>query len=236
MAADPGDEAVDADEVDAGRAGAPLRRRGRVLLAMAVLLAVATVAGVAALWSSRADLASEIDRRDDVDAVAGRFAEALLTYDHDDLAASRDAVTDLATDRFAAEYADAFDTGLGVQIEALEAVSSATVREVFVARSEGDTARAIVIADSEIVSSAGSRGAVGTYLDMTLVRLDGRWRVDDVTSVANTGSRLDPVPGSPADVPELEETEETDQGGDPEATTTTDATATTDATTTTEAP
>jgi Mce-associated membrane protein len=206
VAADPGDEAVDADEANAGREGATRpRRRDRVLLALAVLVAIAVVAGVGALWSSRADLRSEIDRRDEVAAVAGRFAEALLTYDHEDLVASRDAVTDLATDRFAAEYADAFDAGLGVQIESLEAVSSATVREVFVARSDGDTARAIVIADSEIVSSAGSRGTVGTYLDMTLVRLDGRWRVDDVTSVANTGSRLDPVPGSDADGAGLDE-------------------------------
>lgn len=216
MAADPGDEAVDTDEVDAGRAStAPPRRRGRVVLALAVLVAIAAVAGIAALWTSRADLRREVDRRDEVAAVAGRFAEALLTYDHEDLVASRDAVTDLATDRFAAEYADAFDAGLGGQIESLEAVSSATVREVFVARSDGDTARAIVIADSEIVSSAGSRGAVGTYLDMTLVRLDGRWRVDDVTSVANAGSRLDPVPGSAADADD----------GEPAATSTSTTTA-----------
>jgi Mce-associated membrane protein len=199
VAADPGDDTVDAEEADAARASAPRRRRGRVLLALAVLVAIAAVAGIAALWTSRADLRSEVDRRDEVASVAGRFAEALLTYDHEDLVASRDAVTDLATDRFAAEYVDAFNAGLGVQIEALEAVSSATVREVFVARFVGNTARAIVIADSEIVSSAGSRGAVGTYLDMTLVRLDGQWRVDDVTSVANAGSRLDPVPGSDAD-------------------------------------
>src|SRR5690606_22552167 len=74
--------------------------------------------------------------------------------------------------------------------------SEATIREVFVSRSTGDTARAVVIADTEIVSAAGSRATVGTYLDISLVRLDGRWQVDDVTSVANAGSRLAPVPGA----------------------------------------
>ncbi len=160
------------------------------------LLALGALVSAAALWSSRADLQGEADRRDEVATVAGRFAEVLLSYDHEDLDSSRQAVRDLATPDFADEYVDAFGAGLGGQIESLEASSSATIREVFVSQSTGDTARAVVIADSEILSAAGSRATVGTYLDITLVRLDGRWQVDDVTSVANAGSRIDPVPGA----------------------------------------
>lgn len=165
-----------------------------MVLVLLVLVALGAIASAGALWSSRADLQADIDRQDEIASVAGRFAEVLLTYDHEDLEASRDAVRDLATADFADEYAGAFDAGLGGQIESLEATSTSTIREVFVSRATGDTARAIVIADSEIQSEAGSRATVGTYLDISLVRLDGRWQVDDVTSVANAGSRLTPVP------------------------------------------
>jgi hypothetical protein len=169
-----------------------------VLTVVLALVALGAIVVAAALWTSRADLQDDADRVDDVATVAGRFAEVLLTYDHADLDGSRETVRELATPDFAAEYVEAFDAGLGGQIETLEATSSATIREVFVSRSTGDTARAVVIADSEILSAAGSRATVGTYLDISLVRLDGRWQVDDVTSVANAGSRLSPVPGSDA--------------------------------------
>ena len=166
-----------------------------MLVVVLGLVALGAIVTAAALWTSRADLQDEVDRRDEVAAIAGRFAEVLLSYDHEDLDDSRRAVRDLATADFADEYVEAFDAGLGGQIESLEATSSARIREVFVSSSTGDTARAVVIADSEILSAAGSRATVGTYLDITLVRLDGRWQVDDVTSVANAGSRLSPVPG-----------------------------------------
>lgn len=193
MAEDAGDEA------DEHRREQPPRRTGRVLVVVLALVALGAVVAAVSLWSSRADLQDDADRQDEVATVASRFAEVLLTYDHEDLEASREAMRELATADFATEYVDAFDAGLGGQIESLEATSSATIREVFVSRSTGDTARAVVIADSEILSAAGSRATVGTYLDITLVRLDGRWQVDDVTSVANAGSRLAPVPGSEAD-------------------------------------
>jgi Mce-associated membrane protein len=172
-----------------------------VLVVVLALIALGAVVTAGALWSSRSDLQRDADQRDEVASVAGRFAEVLLSYDHEDLDASVDAVRELATADFADEYAGAFDAGLGGQIETLEATSSARIREVFVASFTGDTTRAVVIADSDIVSDAGSRATVGTYLDITLIRLDGRWQVDDVTSVANAGSRLSPVPGS-GDEPE----------------------------------
>lgn len=211
MADDAGDEAA-----ESGRA--PTRRRtGRALVVVLALVALGAVTAALALWTSRADLQDDVDRRDEVASVAGRFAEALLSYDHEDLDASRREVRDLATSEFADEYVDAFDAGLGGQIESLEATSSATIREVFVSSSTGDTARAVVIADTEIESAAGSRATVGTYLDISLVRLDGRWQVDDVSSVANAGSRLAPVPGSDVD----EGAEEADPDADDAAPTST---------------
>ena len=193
MADDAGDEAAESER-------APSRRRtGRALAVVLALVALGAVVAAVSLWTSRADLQDDVDRRDEIASVAGRFAEALLSYDHEDLDASRSEVRDLATSEFADEYVDAFDAGLGGQIESLEATSSATIREVFVSSSTGDTARAVVIADTEIESDAGSRATVGTYLDISLVRLDGRWQVDDVSSVANAGSRLAPVPGSDVD-------------------------------------
>lgn len=215
MADDAGDEAAESER-------APARRRwARALVVVLALVALGAIVAAVSLWTSRADLQDDVDRRDEIASVAGRFAEALLSYDHEDLDASRREVRDLATSEFADEYVDAFDAGLGGQIESLEATSSATIREVFVSSSTGDTARAVVIADTEIESDAGSRATVGTYLDISLVRLDGRWQVDDVSSVANAGSRLAPVPGS--DVDEGAADDDPDADGTESTSTTTSA-------------
>lgn len=224
MADDAGDEAAEPGRAPEARRGSRVQK---ILLVLLALLALGAIVAAVSLWSSRADLQDDSARQDEVASVAARFAEVLLTYDHEDLDGSREAVRELATADFAAEYVDAFDAGLGGQIETLEATSSATIREVFVSRATGDTARAVVIADSEILSAAGSRATVGTYLDISMVRLDGRWQVDDVTSVANAGSRLAPVPGSDA---------EADEDADAEPAASTSTTTTSETTTTTTSP
>ena len=161
---------------------APPRRRWRlrVALLLVAILAVTSVTG----WRQTSALEADQRERREVATAASQFAEALLTYDAADLHGARDGVVARATERFAAEYNTAFDAALGPAITELGAASDATVQRVLVDEVIDGTASAIVIVDSTVSSTAGSRTTTGSYLDLGLVREDGRWLVDTVISVA----------------------------------------------------
>ena len=174
--------------------GAPSRPargpRPVALVALAVVLAVAVVT-IVVQWRHTADLdrrvrdlqSADATRRD-IASAAGSFGEALLSYDFSDLNAARERVLALATDAFGQQYTTAFTGGLDVAITKLQATSKATVDDVYVSDAIGDTAKAVVTLDSEVHSTAGTRRTVGSYLDLTLKRENGAWKVDTVTSVA----------------------------------------------------
>jgi Mce-associated membrane protein len=173
-----------ADEVRGAPAAEPPRRRWRRLAAVAAVVAVLAAVGVAvAQWQRADDLAAEADTRRAVATTAGEFAAALLSYDAAALDEARDRVTALATPGFAAEYTAAFDNGLRTVIDELDAVATATVRDVLVSDVSGATARAVVVADSSVTSAAGERDLRGSYLQLELERVDGRWRVAAATAV-----------------------------------------------------
>jgi Mce-associated membrane protein len=181
--------------------GAEVRRAGRagarvMVAGLVVLVAVAVLGG--AEWR-RADRLAGRDRvRRDVAHTAGSFGQALLSYDYADLGAARTRVLSLATDNFAQNYTSAFTNGLSAAITSVQARASGTVRKVYVADVNGDTADAVVTLDSEVHSSQGTRQVVGSYLAMTLQRIGGHWKVDTVTSIASSSDNLTPAPGASA--------------------------------------
>jgi Mce-associated membrane protein len=201
------DEVVDVGvALDVPLAPAPRPRRGWVLPVVLAVIALAAVGFGGFQWRHAHDLGDRESVRSEVGRVAGLFGEALLSYDYNDLATARDRVLAHATDRFGQEYTTAFTGGLETAITKLQATSTATVRDVYLADVERDTARAIVTLDSEVRSTAGTRRTVSSYLDMALVHQNGQWKVDSVTSVAaldqtttpsGTDSSTTTVPGAP---------------------------------------
>jgi Mce-associated membrane protein len=196
-----------ADPPDDDVAGEPRRaRRGWLLPAVLAVVALVAVGFGGFQWRHAHDLGDREQVRTEVGRIAGLFGEALLSYDYNDLATARDRVLTHATDRFGQEYTTAFTGGLETAITKLQATSTATVRDVYLADVERDTARAIVTLDSEVRSTAGTRRTVSSYLDMALVHQNGEWKVDSVTSVAaldqtttptGTDSSTTTVPGAP---------------------------------------
>lgn len=177
----PGPE--EAAEGHAERVSAPRRTSGAILAVLALALLVAS--GVAVWQSLRvSDAEGDLDRRADAARTASDFTVALLSYDHADLDAQSEAIGELATEGFAEEFDDAMAKGLGASIEELRAAATASVTDVMVSEVAGDRARAVVVADSEITSKAGNRASTDTYLDVSMVFLDGRWQVDEVRTVA----------------------------------------------------
>lgn len=138
---------------------------------------------------------SERGRADDAEATvessvaaqtaASTFVQKLLTYDFDALEEQREAVSELSTERFRDEFLAAFTDDLRAAIEQEEASSSATVIDVF-QTSDGDgRARAVVHVESQLVSGQGADTSLESYLLVTLVEREGRWLVDEMTSLGS---------------------------------------------------
>lgn len=120
----------------------------------------------------------------DLRQAAGRFGEALVTYDFHDPEAHRDGVLALATGSFRQDYEDAFDRGLGQIITQVQAVSRGSVNDVYLSSIDEDQAQAIVSLDIEVTGTSGERTLLDQYVLLTLVRVGGEWKVDQVTDLS----------------------------------------------------
>ncbi|MCO8126258.1 hypothetical protein NHL50_03455 [Acidimicrobiia bacterium EGI L10123] len=184
-----------------GDAGEERRmRRWPIVVLGAALLALA--AG-AVLWgvnerSDTDEARSQLGRQRDAVLAATGFVEALMSYDHDDLDAQQAAVERFASDQFRADFTDAFTSEVRDQIVEEQATSVVTVEDVWLTVEDGDgeEVSAIVHALSTVSSDGGATADLESYLRVRLVRLDGRWLVDDLTSL---GSRDLSAPLAPPD-------------------------------------
>ncbi|WP_436794714.1 hypothetical protein [Actinospongicola halichondriae] len=190
--------------VEAERGPSSTTRRRWPTTVVAVLLVAAAVGAI--VWgSAQRDDAAErqamIDRQRDAVLVASGFVEALMSYEHEDLDAQQSAVESFATEQFRADFVDAFTTDVRDQIVAEKASSTVTVDDVYVTTDDGDELGVIVHALSEVSSEGGATAELESYLRVRLVRLDDRWKVDDLTSL---GSRDLSSPLAPPDSEEGE--------------------------------
>jgi len=128
--------------------------------------------------------------------VASRFASAVLTYDYRDLDKTKQSVLALSTGKFRTDYEQNFP-GLSALFTTTKGQSTATVKDVFVSGIEHDTATAIVVLDERGQGTAGQRLNVDWYLRLSLVKVKGDWRVDDLINLNFAGQAASPVPTQP---------------------------------------
>jgi Mce-associated membrane protein len=170
-----------ADE-GAPSAPGPDRPRGGALV-LAISLAVVFAGLAAVLAVVLAGRGGEDEEAAELRAAAGRFGEALVTYDHRDPDAHRDAVLGFATGSFREEYEDAFDQGLGEVIAEVEATSVGHVKDIYLSAIDAEQAQAIVVVDIEHSGAGGSSTLYDVYFRLTLVEVGGEWKVDQVTDL-----------------------------------------------------
>ncbi|MDN3351311.1 hypothetical protein [Actinomadura sp. DC4] len=191
----PGEAAEpEAEEPSPSEEPSPERRRllTAALLTRVMVLVVLAAAVTTALlqWRQAGRLSAREDTRRQVSTRAGEFGQALLSYDHSDPDAARKRVLGMTTDDFGRTYDVAFTDGLQGIITKLKADAKATVRTVYVGDVGGDDAKAVVVMDSEVKSTAGTRRVLGSYLEMELVRQHGQWRVKSVNSIGAINESL----------------------------------------------
>lgn len=180
---------TDTDPLDEPASAPPPRQPTFVL---AVTLAVLFGLAAAALAVLLATGAADDDELDDLRSRAGQFAEALVTYDFEDPDRHRERVLGFATGSFREEYEDAFDQGLAQIISEVEAVSQGFVKDVYLSQVDEGQAQAVVVVDIEHDGAGGPRTLYDIYFRLTLVEVEGEWKVDQVTDL-NFGT--DPAPG-----------------------------------------
>jgi hypothetical protein len=163
------------------------------------LVVVFAATAIAMTWVA-ASLDRDLDEarggETDVSRVAGQFAEAFLTLDYREMDQYDDSVTPLLTRGFRKEW-DGSLPALEEVVKKVKRVSNATVDEVLVSETVNDEASAIVIVDVDQEGVGGPARLSDQDLHLSLVRVDGKWLIDDVTSGPGGGEApLQPSPGS----------------------------------------
>lgn len=185
---DPEPVAAPDPEPEAGAARADVSWARWITAAVAVV-AVLALAGFALVQWIGAGQARDVQARLEADRTlrleiseaAHTFAQALLTYDYQDLPSARAKLRDLATGDFQTLYDQEFGGAMEQVIIKLKAVSQATSREVYLADVSETTARAIVVVDSQVKSEQAMRVVSDSHLKLLMIKEPDGWKVQEVT-------------------------------------------------------
>ncbi len=150
-----------------------------VLVALTVLAVAVTTAFGLGLHRQR-----EAERqRQDILAAARQSALNFTTLDYRHYERDSGNVLDGATGDFKKQFAA--QTGQLTKLVAEnKSVSKGQILDAGLVRSAADSARVLVVADSEVTNKSVPKGQARTYrLQLDLVRRDGRWLTSDVEFV-----------------------------------------------------
>lgn len=184
----PAAEATDlgpADDEPAAPASQRSARRRRLTVGLAVVAVLATatvVAEVVALRPRAEAAAADVRDRAAVVRVAEGFAARVNTYDAASVDDYRDAVTPLLSPSFADDF-DSAMTDLVSSVRQARMSSRGEVRSSAVESLDPDSASVLVVSDAAVRTVFDTRARHFRW-QVSLVRFDGRWLVDDFTPVA----------------------------------------------------
>lgn len=197
---------TDLDMPDAGREATGRTVSVRTLAAVLGGLVLVAAVVVAVLQTGRAsDLEDDLDARSEVATVASTFGEVYLSYDFDDPEGSGDRVLELVSPDFAEDFETTRAPGIEELFANLGTTTDATTTEVFVGDLTDDSARALVVVDVVATSDAsGTQQLTDLTFVLELVRVDGRWLIDNVVPAPQpdlTGDGIEPPDTSTTTVP-----------------------------------
>lgn len=176
-AQDGGPNGPDSPERPSGLSGA----YGLIAGVLVLLLVAAAAVGV---WSYlRYDAAvSALDARADVVRAAERFTVQVNNYDVRSVEDYKTSVTGMLSTKFRTEFEQAMED-IVVQVQEAEMSSEGTVLASGVATISDDSARVLVVADA-LVSTVYDERQRHFRWEVSLVKVDGEWLIDDFAPVA----------------------------------------------------
>ena len=152
------------------------------MAAVLVLLLVAAVA--AGIWgfARLSSAEKEIDARADVVRVAEQFAVAVNNFDSNSVDDYRSTVSELLSTKFRGEYDKAMED-IVTSVQEAEMESEGEVLASGVATIDDDSARVLVVSDATVKTVFDERQRHFRW-EISLVKVEGKWLVDDFTPVA----------------------------------------------------
>ena len=184
------------------RATEPTSRRGGATVPASYLVIAVLVAAALAVLSVVALVGDEgTDTSPGADGAreaAAAYSTQFLSLDHERIDGWRDDLTAVGTPSFAEEI-DAVAGTLGEIAERTQTVWRGQVIDVYIGVVDGPSVSAVVRYDLAVSSDEGSRQLTDHYLRIDLVRGDGQWLIDSVTTLtlaadSGGGSPLVPDP------------------------------------------
>lgn len=162
----------------------PADRTRRTVPAGAFVLAVMVAAALGILAVAALSSDGDGPADEELRLAAGRFTEQFLTYDGGDFDVWRAEVLELTTGGFAEEFEEA-ERGLRVFFEEGARDAVAEVSDVFVGQEDRGAVEVVVVYDREVSGGQDDGYAESDrYLQLSLLRIDGEWLVDDVIDIA----------------------------------------------------
>ncbi|GAA1194045.1 hypothetical protein [Prauserella alba] len=157
---------------------AALLRPRRII---AALLVLAVLGGLGFAASAFFAQRAEDQARTEAVAAAKRYAVDLSSYDHQDLDGNFQAVERNATGEFGRQYRQVSDN-LTQLLEQHQATSEGNVVRAGIAEATADRAVVLLFVDQTISNTNTEQPRVDrNRMEMTLLRRDDRWLVDNVT-------------------------------------------------------
>lgn len=167
-------------------AGSALSPKVRKLMA-AVFIGLVTVSALATvallvLLGRIEDTDSAADSRRDVVRVAERFTVQVNNYDSQSVDDYKTAVSSMLSTKFSDEFDKAMED-IVKSVQEAEMDSEGKVLASGVASLDQDSAQVLVVADADVQTVFDTRQRHFRW-EISLVRVDGEWLVDDFTPVA----------------------------------------------------
>lgn len=163
-----------------GRSG-PGRLRAIMAAVLVLLLVVAVTFGVWG-YTRLSDAEDELDARVDAVSVAEQFAVSVNNYDSASVDDYKSSVSDLLSTKFRAEFDSAMED-IVAQVQEAQMESSGEVLASGVATIDDDSARVLVVSDATVATVFDERQRHFRW-EVSLVKVQGEWLVDDFSPVA----------------------------------------------------
>lgn len=160
-------------------------RLRNVMAAVFVGLVAVSALGIVVLLlllGSRADPDSAMDSRRDVVRVAERFTVQVNNYDSESVDDYKAAVSSMLSTKFSDEFDRAMED-IVKSVQDAQMDSEGSVLASGVASLDRDSAQVLVVADADVKTVFDTRQRHFRW-EISLVKVDGAWLVDDFSPVA----------------------------------------------------
>ena len=172
------------DEGPTSASGSPVLRWGitAFLALVCVVAIVLLVVEVVNLRPRHAEVSATAANRSDIIRAAERFVVQTNTYDAGSIDKYRSSMNSLMSPKFRADYAKVLEQ-LTQTLQAAKLSSKGDVLASAIASQDPDSAQVLVVADATAKSVGGTRARHFRW-DVSLVKINGKWLVDNFSPVA----------------------------------------------------